>query len=100
MAERQRQPYSMGNYPWRKADEEEKKATKTQPNMAERQRRHQSVQYYQRSRTEEFSPKGSETAAMDKGKVKPPGGARRESGIPYSQQNLLLLLSIMCPLLI
>ena len=46
--------------------------------MAERQRKPHSVGYYQRNRTDELPPKVSETAAMDKGKVKPPGGAIRE----------------------
>ena len=34
----------------------------------------------QRSRSEEKSPIAGETVGMDKGKLKPPGGAKRASG--------------------
>lgn len=44
------------------------------------QRSHRGVQYYQRNRSEEKSPIAGETAGMDKGKLKPPGGAKRASG--------------------
>lgn len=67
---------------------EEKEETKKQQNMAGRQRQPRGAGYYQRSRTEELPPKASETAAMDKGKVKPPSGAIREGGISNSQQQV------------
>jgi len=35
-----------------------------------------------------LSSKASKTAAMDKGKVKPPGGSIREGGISHSQQQV------------
>jgi len=66
---------------------EEKEEAKKQQNMAERQRQPRSAGY-QRSKTEELSPKASETAATEKGKVKPPGGARREGSTPHSQQQV------------
>jgi len=67
---------------------EEKEETKKQQNMAERQRQPRGPGYYQRSRTEELPPKASEAAAVDKGKVKPPGGAIREGRISCSQQKV------------
>jgi len=72
---------------WQGRDEK-KEETKAPQNMAGRQRLPRGVGYYQRSRTEEFPPKASETAAMDKGKVKPSGGAIREGGISHSQQQV------------
>jgi len=56
--------------------------------MAERPTQPRGAGYYQRSKNEELPPKASETAAMDKGKVIPPGGAKREGGISRSQQQL------------
>ena len=60
--------------PWSSGQgwDEKKEKTKKQQNTAERQTRPHG--YYHGSRTEELSPKASETVAMDKGKVKPPGG--------------------------
>ena len=63
---------------------EEKEETKKQ-NMAERQRQPRGAGYYLTRRTEELPPKASETAGMDKGKVKPPSGAIREGDISHSQ---------------
>ena len=44
------------------------------------QRSHRVVQYYQRNRPEEKSDIADETVGMDKGKLKPLGGAKRASG--------------------
>lgn len=74
--------------PWQGRDEENEE-TKTQQKMAEEQRRPRGAEYYQRSKSEVFTAKASENVAMDKGKVKPPGGVTREDGISHSQQQVV-----------
>ena len=59
-----------------KEPEEVKKQTKA----GEGQRSQRGVKYYQRSRSEEKSANIDETAGMNKGKVKPPVGAKGASG--------------------
>ena len=66
---------------WSGQDKEpEELEVKKQTKAEGRQRSHRGVKYYQRSRSEEKSPIAGETVGMDKGKLKPPGGAKRASG--------------------
>ena len=44
------------------------------------QRSYRGVKYYQRNTSEKKSPIAGETVGMDKGKLKPPRGAKRASG--------------------
>ena len=67
--------------PWSGQDKEpEEVEVKGQTKAGGGQRSHHGVKYYQRSRPEEKSPISGETVGMDKGKLKPPGGAKRASG--------------------
>ena len=67
--------------PWSGQDKEpEELEVKKQTKAEGRQRSHRGVKYYQRSRSEEKSPIAGETVGMYKGKLKPPGGAKRASG--------------------
>ena len=76
-------------WPWRPYGwDEEREEAKIPQNMAERQRQPRGAGNYQRSRTEELSSKASKTTTMDRGKVKPPGGAIREGVISHSQQQV------------
>ena len=66
---------------WSGQDKEpEELEVKKQTKAGEGQRSHLGVHYYPRSRPEEKSPIADETAGMDKGKLKPLGGAKRASG--------------------
>ena len=70
--------------PWRswsgQDKEPEEVEVKEQTKAGGEQRSHRGVKYYPRSRPEEKSPIAGETVGMDKGKLKPPGGAKRASG--------------------
>jgi len=67
--------------PWSGQDKEpEEVEVKEQTKAGGGQRSHRGVKYYQRSRYEEGSPIAGETVGMDKGKLKPLGGAKRASG--------------------
>ena len=67
--------------PWSGQDKEpEEVKVKKQTKAGGGQRSGLSVKYYQRNRSEEKSPIAGETVGMDKGKLKPPGGAKRASG--------------------
>ena len=60
--------------------EPEEVEVKKQTKAGGGQRSHRVVKYYQRNRPEERSPIAGETVGMDKGKLKPLGGAKRASG--------------------
>ena len=65
---------------WSGQDKEpEEVEVKKQTKAEGGQRSHRGVKYYQRSRPKEKSPIAGETVGMDKGKLKPPGGAKRAS---------------------
>ena len=72
----------MCSLPWAfcSSQDKEPEEGKKQTNAGEGQRTQRGVKYYQRSRSDETSATIGEIAAMDKGKVKPPGGAKRVSG--------------------
>ena len=66
---------------WSGQDKEpEEVEVKKQTKAAGGQRSHLGVKYYQRNRPEERSPIAGETVGMDRGKLKPLGGAKRASG--------------------
>ena len=66
---------------WSGQDKEpEEVEVKKQTKAGGGQRSGLSVKYYQRNRPEEKSPIAGETVDMDKGKLKPPGRAKRASG--------------------
>ena len=66
---------------WSGQDKEpEEVEVKKQTKAGGGQRSHRGVKYYQRNRSKEESPIAGETVGMDKGKLKPPGGAKRASG--------------------
>ena len=66
---------------WSGQDKEpEEVEVKKQTKAGEGQRSHLGVKYYQRNRSEKKSPIAGETVGMDKGKMKPLGGAKRASG--------------------
>ena len=72
----------MCSLPWASwsSQDKEPEEVKKQTKVGEGQRSQRGVKYYQRNRSKETSATIGETAGMDKGKVKPPGGAKRASG--------------------
>ena len=75
----------MWSLPWSpwvswSSQDKEPEEVKKQTKAGEGQRSQRGVKYYQRNRSEETSADIDERAGMYKGKVKPPGGAKRASG--------------------